>query len=259
MSIRVCSLGSGSKGNCTYIESENVKILIDAGFTLCEIEKRLNAIKISPHDIDYVCSTHNHIDHIKSIDAFCRRYNAKTVVHKSGVSSLQRECRNTDIIELDNKIQLNDLEIENIKLSHDSAYCSGFKVSDGKKSVAVLTDLGKITAEIESFLYNVDMLMIESNHDVNMLKNGRYPAFLKRRILSDVGHISNDEASELIKTAVLRHTRQVMLMHLSEENNFPELAFKVVLEKIQQLKMSEKDVSINVAPQHNVSKIITLK
>lgn len=255
--IKICSLGSGSKGNCTYIESENIKILIDAGFPLYEIEKRLNEIEINPFDIDYILSTHNHIDHIKSVDSFCRRYKSKAVVHASGVSVLERQCKNSDIMEFNDKLCLNDLEIQNIPLCHDSDYCSGFKISNGKKTVAVMTDLGQ-TKDIENYLTDVDMLMVESNHDVEMLKNGRYPAYLKRRILSNVGHISNLEAAQLVLAAVLLKTKQVMLMHLSEENNLPELAFSVMIEKLRQVKLSEKDVRINVAPQHTLSKIVIL-
>ena len=254
--IKVCSLASGSKGNCTYIESDNVKLLIDAGLTLYEIEKRLHAIDVNPFDINYVLSTHNHIDHIKSIDSFCRRYKSRAVVHKSGSECLQRYCYNTDIIEFDEQLQLLDLQIENIALMHDSEYCSGFKISNDNKSLAIMTDLGQSPQDIENYLKDIDMLMVESNHDVTMLKNGRYPIFLKNRILSQNGHLSNEQAAQLIMTAVLNKVRHVMLMHLSEENNLPELAFSVAVSKLNELHLSEKDVKISVAMQHNISKSI---
>jgi len=258
MSIKVCSLGSGSKGNCTYIESEHVKLIVDAGLNLKEIEKRLRFIGVNPFEIDYVCSTHNHIDHVKSIDAFCRRYKAAAVVNKKGYEVLRAICPNCGIIEFNDNFEFNDLFMEGVLLEHDSEYCNGFKFSDGSKSLAILTDLGHAAKNVEDFVKNVDMLLIESNHDVNMLKSGRYPYFLKRRILSDHGHFSNEQAADLVEAAALSGATKIMLMHLSEENNLPELAFSVINDKLKQNKLSEKDVGVFVAGQHCVSKIISL-
>ena len=258
MSIKVCSLGSGSKGNCTYIESEHVKLIIDAGFTLREIERRLNLIEINPHSIDYVLSTHNHIDHIKSIDAFSKRFKATAIVNRAGYGILNKICKNSDIIEFEDSLEVKDLLIDSVPLEHDSDYCSGFKFSQGKKSLAVLTDLGHASKEVEDFIKEVDMLLIESNHDINMLKNGRYPYFLKRRILSDSGHFSNLQAAELSIVAAMSGTTKIMLMHLSEENNLPELAFCEICGKLKDNKFTEKDVSVFISGQHSLSKIISI-
>jgi len=258
MAIKVCSLGSGSKGNCTYIESEHVKLIVDAGFTLREIEGRLNFIGVNPHSIDYVLSTHNHVDHVKSIDAFCRRFKAAAIVNKAGYGILNKICTHCDIIEFEDSLELNDLFLESIPLEHDSDYCSGFKFFDGFKSLAVLTDLGHAAEPVEDFIKSVDMLLVESNHDINMLKNGRYPYFLKRRILSGVGHFSNAQAAELSVVAAKNGATKIMLMHLSEENNLPELAFCEICSKLRDNKFSEKDVAVSIAAQHRISKIFNV-
>lgn len=258
MSIKVCSLGSGSKGNCTYIESEHVKLIVDAGLMLRETERRLKLIGVNPHSIDYVLSTHNHIDHVKSIDIFCRRFKASAVVNKAGYKALNKICKNCEILEFEDALELGDLLVDSIPLEHDSDYCSGFKFCDGAKSVAVLTDLGHASNFVEDFIKKVDMLLIESNHDIKMLKNGRYPYFLKRRILSDFGHFSNFQAAELCKIAALSGTAKIMLMHLSEENNLPELAFSEICNKLKDDKFTEKDVAVFIAGQHSVSKIINV-
>lgn len=231
--MKVCNLGSGSDGNLTYIATSKVKILIDAGLSASEITKRLALLNVLPHEIDAILITHEHTDHIKGIDVFASKYHTKVYVHNKGLWAVKSKLKKADQISFmpfdDMDFIIGDLQISNFPLSHDSEYCCGYSFLQNTKKVSILTDLGYTNAEILSKIQGSVLVYLEANHDVDMLKNNiMYPPMLKQRILGKHGHLSNIQSAEAILDLVQGGTKQIMLSHLSTENNTPDLAYGTI-------------------------------
>ena len=224
--MRVCNLGSGSDGNLTYIESARAKVLLDVGFSASEVTKRLALLQVAPEEIDAILITHEHLDHIKGLNVFASKYQIPVYIHTKGYYALISKLKNIDKIKFvqfdDLDFYIKDIQISNYCLSHDSEYCSGYSFVENSKKVSILTDLGYTNSEVLSKISGSTLVYLESNHDVDMLKNNpHYPLMLKQRILGRNGHLSNISAAEVIKKLVDSGTKQIMLSHLSTENNSP--------------------------------------
>lgn len=248
--MRVCNLSSGSDGNLTYIESSGAKVLLDAGLSASEITKRLSLLKVTPYDINAILITHEHSDHIKGLDVFATKYNIPVYVHTKGYRALCSKLKKASEIKFvifdDMDFMIGDLKVSNYELPHDSAYCSGFSFCENKKRVSILTDCGHTNPEVLSKISGSILVYLEANHDVEMLKNNpKYPEMLKRRILGNRGHLSNLSAAEVIEALANGGTKQIMLSHLSRENNTPELAYNTICEYLKQHGVIEgKDIKI---------------
>lgn len=228
---RFCPFFSSSSSNCTYIGGSGGGILIDAGCSAKQIELSLAKIGVSADSIGALFVTHEHSDHIKGVKVFAAKCNipvyasAGTLAGLRDADSLSPE---TDaIITPDGGVEINGMFIRPFRTPHDSRESTGYTVltADGKR-LAVATDMGKITPEVMDALYGCDLVLLESNHDVGMLRAGRYPYFLKQRILSDYGHLSNDVCAETAAALLEGGTTRFVLGHLSKENNFPDLALQ---------------------------------
>ncbi|MDD7158298.1 MAG: MBL fold metallo-hydrolase [Firmicutes bacterium] len=257
MCIRVCSLGSGSKGNCIYVGYGSTHILVDAGLSLKRIEKSLAALGVDPKGNLFVLVTHEHSDHIKSLAALYEKYAPKVFVGRgseAGVTgSLGKVAENFVYYEMQDFF-VGSFTVTPFAVSHDVP-CVGYTLSAGGKSVSVVTDIGKITPSVLKSVTGSDLVVLESNHDVEMLKrNTKYSAFLKKRIASDKGHLSNDDCAETACLLAASGTKQIILAHLSEENNCAELAFETVCKKLESRGYVEgKDVKIDVAEQNSLT------
>lgn len=241
MKIKV--LASGSKGNATLITTENNNILIDAGITLSNAIKRTSNIPV----IDTILITHTHDDHIKGLKSYIKKY-------KPTIYTISKELEN--LIEYDNinnqdTINLEDIEINLFELSHDVS-CSGFRIIENKtkKELIYITDTGYLNQKILKQIKNKNMYIIESNHDTNMLMNGKYPFYLKQRIMGDKGHLSNNQASDYLKKVIGDNTKTVVLAHLSEENNTKELAYETIK------KVLDDNITLIIAPQEEALETI---
>lgn len=231
--MKFCPIASGSSGNCIYIGTDEANILIDAGISGVRIAEGLKRINVSPHDIDAVFITHDHSDHIKGAGIFSRRF--KTPVYATeGTWRVMSESvgpmdgGNVKVIERERAFKFKDMEIVPFDIPHDAAEPVGFSVfSDGAK-VTVATDIGRPSDELAEMLEGCDIVLIEANHDVEMLKAGPYPFYLKKRILGDLGHLSNIAAGELLDSIFSPRLKHVYLGHLSAENNTPMLAYETV-------------------------------
>ncbi len=228
---RFCSLFSSSSGNCTYVGGGGGGILIDAGCSAKQIELSLAKIGVRPESIGALFITHEHIDHIRGIRVFASRYKLPVFASEGTLAGLC-EC---DAITLDTDarvlpvsgVEINGMYIRSFRTPHDSRESTGFTIlTADSKRLAVATDIGKITCEIMNALYGSDLVLLESNHDVNMLRTGPYPYYLKQRILSDHGHLSNDCCAEAAVKLLEGGTTRFILGHLSKENNFPDLALQ---------------------------------
>jgi phosphoribosyl 1,2-cyclic phosphodiesterase len=231
--MRVVNLSSGSDGNLTYIETESARILVDAGLSCKEIEKRLSLLKVSGNQIDAILVTHEHTDHIKGIDVFASKYKTFIFSHIDGsdalISKLNR-VKNSQIKKFNCiPFEFKDLLISSFKIPHDSVCCVGFCIENKGKRVSLLTDLGIANYQLIQNAFGSQLVYLEANHDEEMLKsNINYPASLKSRILSNVGHLSNTASAEAICLLAQNGTKQIVLSHLSKENNDPVLAYTTI-------------------------------
>lgn len=242
--MRVCNLGSGSDGNLTYIETPQAKILIDAGLSASEITKRLALLNVLPEQINAILITHEHTDHIKGIDVFASKYHTRVYVHNKGLWALKSKLKKADKISFmpfdDLDFIIGDLQISNFQLSHDAEYCTGYSFMQNTKKVSILTDTGYTNPEVLSKIQGSVLVYLEANHDVDMLNNNPlYPSMLKQRILGKRGHLSNVQSAEVALYLATTGTKQIMLSHLSTENNTPELAYGTICAYLKQHGVEE--------------------
>lgn len=229
MGLRFTVLSSGSTGNATVVATDSATVLIDVGLSGKKIEELMNEREISGRDLDAVLVTHEHSDHIKGLGAFARKHelpvyaNEKTWAAMMGkIGELPETQRR--ILPTDGVMELADLRIESYAISHDAVEPVGYCFyADGAK-LSLATDLGYVSEKVMRQLHNSDVLVLESNHDVNMLRMGRYPWNIKRRILGDTGHLSNEAAGEALCSLLTGNLRRVYLAHLSQEHNQMDLA-----------------------------------
>lgn len=226
---RICPLFSGSSGNSTYIASENGSLLIDVGASFHAISSALEAIDSSCEEIKAVLITHEHTDHIKGLKTFLKYAKVPVAASEATLNTLISANiipAGTKTLQIDNRSELCGFEITRFPTMHDCVGSSGYSVytADGKK-ISVCTDLGKVTDEVRTAVYGSDAVLIESNHDIDMLKKGPYPPALKMRILSDNGHISNNACAAELPNLLDSGTKRFILGHLSRKNNSPLLAF----------------------------------
>jgi phosphoribosyl 1,2-cyclic phosphodiesterase len=250
--MRICSLSSGSKGNSLFIESENSRILVDAGLSCKQIKKRLQAIDIDPQTIQAVILTHAHRDHVSGADVFSHQFKIPIYGHPDTLNTLTYLFkRNSTIIPWTGDFRIQDMVISPFRVSHDAFPTVGYLISAGRKTISVCTDLGVVTPVVKENLQMSQFLVIESNHDPQMLANGPYPWELKERITSHVGHLSNHDTGELLKQILNGHMHKILLAHLSDENNLPELAKETVLEYIG----GQHEDLVEVIEQRKISKV----
>lgn len=264
MTLEFATIASGSSGNCVYVGTEYTKILIDAGISGKNIDAGLDAIGVKGSDIDALFITHEHDDHIKGAGIFSRKYGTPIYAtygtwsggeYKMGrINPLAR-----NVVSGGENIIINDLCIRPFAIPHDANEPVGYNIITDKHKVTIATDIGHVTKTVMDSLAESSVILLESNHDVDMLKNGPYPEPLKRRIYGDRGHLSNETAGKLLACVVSGRLTNVVLGHLSKENNTEELAYetvKSILEKYRIKIGSYLDMS--VARRSGVDRIIEL-
>lgn len=237
--MNFCSITSGSSGNCIYVGSEKTSLLIDVGVSGKRIEAGLNTIDRTSKDIDGILITHEHSDHIKGLGVLARKYNIPiyategTIAAIKSISSLGRIDEQLYCpIEADHVFEISDLTISPFAISHDAAQPVAYRVEHGGSAVGVATDLGVYTDYTVEHLKNLDAVLIEANHDINMLQVGSYPYPLKQRILGNRGHLSNENAGRLLCEILHDRMKTIFLGHLSKENNYEELAYETVCAEV---------------------------
>ncbi len=265
--MRLVSIASGSSGNCIYIGSDNTHILVDAGISCKRIEQGLNEVGIKGSELDAVVITHEHSDHVKGLGVLARRYGIPVYATKETLDEIggmkylgeyPRELFRT--VMPDVHVTIKDLELLPFSIDHDAANPVAYRVKNGRRQVAVATDMGHYDQYIIDHLQGLDAVLLESNHDVNMLQTGPYPYYLKRRILSDHGHLSNENAGRLLNYVLHDNMKHIILGHLSKENNYEALAYETVKLEIDQGECPYRgnDFPITVAKRDEMSPIINL-
>ena len=231
--MRFSILASGSLGNSFFVESSKERILIDIGLSLKEIEKRLLNLKIPPNTITKILLTHENVDHIKGLHSFTKKYNVPVYLNKHTYENLPKSLKKipenlVNFFETSREFNLNDINIQPIPVSHDAADPVGFKLTSKNNTISIVTDLGYVNNNIKDILKGSKVLIMESNHDTNMLKMCKYPWEVKRRILSDKGHLSNEDTGYALAEIIRGEKELIYLAHLSQENNIFELAFLTI-------------------------------
>ncbi len=224
--MRVCLLASGSKGNAIFIESRECRVLIDAGLSAREIQARMAGIGVDPQSLHALLVTHEHSDHCRGLGPMARRFGLPVYLNPETRAALPNLGRIDDLREFDSgdQIEFRDLSIRTFSLTHDAAAPVGFAIDTPEGQIGVATDLGVATRLVADRLRGCRVLVLESNHDETMLRDGPYPWPLKQRVRSNHGHLSNAASSELLKGLFWEGLEAVFLAHLSEVNNHPTLA-----------------------------------
>ena len=261
--FRFCSLFSGSSGNCLFVQSDTTKILIDCGESAKKIVTALSQIDINIEDINGLLITHEHSDHVKSLGTLSKKYNLPIYINKETFEALSEQKdkikpENINYFDFKKNFFVGDLEIHPFSTPHDAANSCGFNIFRGKDKMSIATDLGHVTPEILSTLEQSKFILLESNYDPNTLKCSSYPYPLKERIAGPYGHLSNETAGKTISYLMNHGLETAMLGHLSKENNFPELAYKTVMEEIMYNTKSENTINLSVATRFTPTPFINI-
>lgn len=252
--MKVCVLSSGSKGNTTYIETNQAKILIDAGNSSKYILEKLTSLNINPSDLDAILITHIHVDHVKGLPVLLKRINPCVYMTEKMYPYLDY-IENYHLIDTET-FDIKDIHVEVIHTSHDTEDSLGYIINNEDKSLVYITDTGYINRKYFDLLSNRNLYIMESNHDVEMLNNGKYPFELRQRILSDKGHLSNYDSAKYLAKFIGDKTKYILLAHLSEENNTEELAYKTLTDRLN--KENEQVDNIIIATQNKETELIKL-
>ena len=261
--MRLCSIASGSSGNCIYVGDDHTHLLVDTGISKKRIEEGLKELDIKGEELDGILITHEHIDHIQGLGVFSRRYEIPVYATKGTIEGI-KSCRSLGSlpegllhpVEIDQGFALGGMEVRPFAISHDANEPSGFRIENGKKAVAV----GMYDGYTVENLKGLNGVVLEANHDIHMLEVGPYPYPLKRRVMGDKGHLSNEWSGRLLCDILHDGLQYVVLGHLSKENNYAELAYETV--KLE-VSMGDnpyrgEDIPMMVAKRDSVSQVITL-
>lgn len=265
--MRLCSIASGSSGNCIYVGSECAHVLVDIGISGKKMETGLNSLELTGKDIDGILITHEHSDHIKGLGVIARRYGIPIYATGGTVDAMVRSGSLGKIpegifhkIREDEPFLIKDLKVKPFTISHDAAQPVGYRLECGTHSAGIATDLGKYNDYIIENLQDLDALLLEANHDIRMLQVGKYPYYLKQRILGDRGHLSNENAGRLLCRLLHDNMKAIFLGHLSRENNYEELAYETVCSEVTlgDNPYKSKDFKIQVAKRDFASEAVTV-
>lgn len=254
--MKICVLASGSKGNSTYIETANYKILVDIGKNKKYIVNKLAEINVKPEDINYILISHLHEDHISALNTFIKKYQPTICLSQKMFIELQSIKSYENILIYEDEIILNNVKIKAIKSSHDSVDSRNFIIEEGMKSVVYVTDTGYVNSKYFQDLKDKNVYLFESNHDIEMLNNGPYPKWLKSRVLGDEGHLSNISASFYLTKLIGPNTKKILLMHLSEVNNSEEKTLETIHKTFKDYEVDFND--IKCAKQEEISEVINI-
>ena len=240
MKIKV--LASGSKGNATLIRTDRINLLIDCGVTYQYLCSELEKVNVNPKDLDAILITHTHSDHIKGLASLVKKTNLDVYILESMYEEIRNKIPSENINYYEDNLLLEDLKIKTFKISHDVDGV-GFIIEQGNNSLVYVTDTGYINKDNLKLLKNKNLYVIESNHDEKMLMEGPYPYILKQRVISDKGHLSNTTTAEYLLDIVGSNTQTIILAHISENNNTPELALETTKNLLEENNI-KKDIIV---------------
>ena len=265
--MRICSIASGSSGNCVYVGSDTTHLLMDAGISGKRTETGLGELGIRLQDIDGIFLTHEHADHISGLGVLARKYGVPVYGTRGTLGAVRASHSLGTIdeelfhcVQADEKVTVKDVTLYPIRTSHDAAEPVAYRISHDRKKIGLITDLGCYNDYTVECLRDLDVLYLEANHDINMLQVGPYPYYLKQRILGKKGHLSNEAAGKLLSRLLHDDMKAIVLGHLSQENNLPELAYETVRVEVNMSDTPYKseDFPLYVAKRNEVSQMIEI-
>jgi len=261
--LKFCSLYSGSTGNSLFVQGKETKILVDSGVSAKKVIEALEFINVDINEINAIIVTHEHIDHIKSIGTLSKKYEIPIYANLGTWNGIENEksvieIKNKNYFKIGEEFEIGDLKIKPFSTSHDAMDSCGFNIISEGKKISIATDLGEVTNEVISNLKSSRFTLLESNYDPEVLKACSYPYSIKSRIASGRGHLSNGDAGKTIVNLIESGLQSVMLGHLSKESNFPELAYKSVVNELIQNGIKEKELELMVASRVNPSKVVNI-
>ena len=263
--MRLCSIASGSSGNCIYVGSDKTHLLVDTGISKKRIDEGLAELEVKPEELSGILITHEHTDHIQGLGVFSRKYGIPIYATKGTINGItEYKCLGKmpdglyHEVEGDQTFSIGDLEVKPFSISHDANDPSGFRIEKGAKSVAVATDLGIYDDYTIENLKGLNAIVLEANHDVHMVEVGPYPYQLKQRVLGNRGHLSNELTGRLLCNILHGDLKHVVLGHLSKENNYEELARETVKLEVTMgnTSFNGEDVPLMVANRDTISRIL---
>lgn len=258
--LKICALASGSRGNSIYISDGTTSLLIDCGLTFSNLKTRAESAQIELNTLSAVLVTHEHCDHTAGLGQLSTRYGLEIFAHAYVHNAIRKtqEIINRRIIENSRPFEIGTLKVSPFKTPHDSVFSLGYRIEDGEgSSFAYATDLGTVTDNVIKGLSGASAVLLESNHDVNMLKNGKYPEYLKRRIMSPTGHLSNGACARTILELADQGTKTIILGHISQQNNLYELAEETSVSALAAVR-GEKEIRLVVAYQDETTKVLEI-
>lgn len=264
--MRLCSIASGSSGNCIYIGHASTHLLIDAGISGKRIEEGLKSIGVDPRELNAVLITHEHSDHIQGVGVLARKYKVPLYGTVETFCAMKKGKTSIGKVEDDlfcevhpeEAFSVGTIRVLPFSVSHDAANPVAYVFEAEGKKIGMATDLGVYTDKTVEYLKDSGILYLESNHDVNMLMVGMYPYYLKQRILGEHGHLSNDSAAKLLCRLYHDGLQHILLAHLSKENNYPDLAYETVRAELLMAVGAERMPDLRVAPRDIPSGLITI-
>ncbi len=254
--MKVSVLASGSEGNCTYVETIKHKVLIDIGMNVKYITEKLAELDVNPQEIDLVLISHVHNDHVSALNNFIKKYKPTICLSQSMFLELESIKDYENIIIYDDQMVFDNLTIQVFKTSHDTNDSRGFVLTSDNSSLVYVTDTGYINYKHFDLLKNKNMYIFESNHDAEMLLNSKYPAWLKKRVVGDKGHLSNKDSSIYLSKLIGDNTKKIILAHLSKDNNTEEIALKTIEEVFLEYQIPFKN--IECAKQREKTEVVTI-
>ncbi|MFG6336967.1 MAG: MBL fold metallo-hydrolase [Lachnospiraceae bacterium] len=266
--MRLCSIASGSSGNCVYVGSDTTHLLMDVGISGKRTEAGLAELGLTMKDIDAICITHEHADHISGLGVLARKYGVPIYATRGTVEAIRKTSSLGQIDESlfrvivpDERCIIKDIALYPVRTSHDAADPVAYRIDHDGRRIGLITDLGCYNDYTVECLRNLDLLYLEANHDVHMLQVGPYPYYLKQRILGERGHLSNESAGKLLSRLLHDNMQAIVLGHLSKENNLPELAYESVRVEVtmSDTEYSGNDFPLYVAKRDVVSEVIEVR
>ena len=254
--FKYCSLYSGSSGNSFFVQSDTTNLIIDAGVSLKKISTALEEININIKSINAILVTHDHIDHTKGLALLSNKYNIPVYANKKTWKAIpdisdKISKENIKVFTMSKSFYIGDIKILPFNIPHDAADPCGFNLYNSSKKISIATDIGHVSKELLEHLKNSSSVLLEANYDPEILKCSKYPFLLKQRILSDTGHLSNLSAAKTLSNLYSSGLRNALLIHLSKENNFPELVYETVKNET----LNCKNLTIDIAPRDKPSKL----
>ena len=260
--FKFCNLYSGSSGNCSFVGTDNINILIDCGESQKKIINALESIGTNINEINAIVVTHEHSDHVKTLGAISKKYNIPVYANEKTFNNMPEQTElikeeNRKIFNSDDHFEIGDLQIHPFHIPHDAAEPCGYNIYNENNKISIATDIGHMDNNILKKLEESKFLLLESNYEPEILKYAKYPYYLKRRISGPNGHLSNQVASDTIIKLLSTGVNNIMLGHLSKETNFPELAYKTVMDEIINNKINN-NLTLNVASRIKPSDVINI-